>query len=140
VKIATIEAIPYSLPTVRPHKLAMATITEHTLVLVRVRDDEGREGVGEAGIIPRYGAETQHGICQLVEETIAPYLLGRDPRSLETLVGAMDKQIKGNRYAKGSVEMACVDVVARAAAVPAHELFRRSGSRSHPGAVGVGDR
>jgi L-alanine-DL-glutamate epimerase-like enolase superfamily enzyme len=43
VKIATIEAIPYSLPTVRPHKLAMATITEHTLVLVRVHDDEGRE-------------------------------------------------------------------------------------------------
>jgi L-alanine-DL-glutamate epimerase-like enolase superfamily enzyme len=64
VKIATIEAIPYALPTVRPHRLAMATITEHTLVLVRVHDDDGCEGVGEAGIIPHYGAETEHGICQ----------------------------------------------------------------------------
>jgi hypothetical protein len=42
MKMATIEAIPYSLPTVRPSQ-AMATITEHTLVLVRVHDDEGRE-------------------------------------------------------------------------------------------------
>jgi L-alanine-DL-glutamate epimerase-like enolase superfamily enzyme len=42
MKITSIEAIPYTLPTVRPHKLAMATITDHTLVLVRIRDDEGR--------------------------------------------------------------------------------------------------
>ena len=123
MKIATIEAIPYALPTVRPHRLAMATITEHTLVLVRVHDDDGCEGVGEAGIIPHYGAETHHGICQLVEETIAPCIIGRDPTSLETLVGTMDKQIKGNSYAKGAVEMACVDLAARAAGVPAHQLF-----------------
>jgi muconate cycloisomerase len=123
MKIASIEAVPYSLPTVRPHKLAMATITEHTLVLVRVHDDEGREGVGEAGIIPHYGAETQHGICQLVDETIAPSLTGRDPRSFETLIAEMDKEIKGNRYAKGAVEMACVDLVAGAAGLPAHQLF-----------------
>jgi muconate cycloisomerase len=123
VEIATIEAIPYSLPTVRPHKLAMATITEHTLVLVRVHDDEGREGIGEAGVIPHYGAETQHGICQMVEEVIAPCLIGRDPRSLETLIGAMDEQVKGNRYAKAAVEMACVDLVARAAGLPAYQLF-----------------
>jgi muconate cycloisomerase len=123
VKIAAIEAIPYSLPTVRPHKLAMATITEHTLVLVRVHDDEGRIGVGETGIIPHYSTETQHGICQVVEETIAPCLIGRDPTSLETLIAAMDTQVKGNNYTKGAVEMACVDLAARAAGVPAHQLF-----------------
>jgi muconate cycloisomerase len=123
MKVASIEAVPYSVPTVRPHRLAMATITEHTLVLVRVHDEEGREGMGEVGIIPHYCAETQHGICQLVEETIAPYLIGRDPRSLETLIGAMDQQIKGNRYAKGAVEMAYVDLVARSAGVPAYQLF-----------------
>lgn len=115
----------------------MATITEHTLVLVRVRDDEGREGVGEAGIIPHYGPETQHGICQLVDEAIAPCLIGCDPTSLETLIGAMDKQIKGNKYAKGALEMACVDLVARAAGVgEGHGIVvvRRQGSRprSHP--------
>jgi muconate cycloisomerase len=42
---------------------------------------------------------------------------------LETLIGAMDKQIKGNKYAKGALEMACVDLVARAAGVPAYQLF-----------------
>jgi muconate cycloisomerase len=51
MKISSIEAIPCNLPTIRPHKLAMAVITEHTLVLVRIRDDEGGEGLGEVGII-----------------------------------------------------------------------------------------
>lgn len=35
----------------------------------------------------------------------------------------MDKQIKGNKYAKGALEMACVDLVARAAGVPAYQLL-----------------
>ena len=69
MKITSIEAIPYDLPTIRPHKLAMATITEHTVVLVRIRDDEGREGLGEVAIIPHYGAETQRGTRAAVKST-----------------------------------------------------------------------
>jgi muconate cycloisomerase len=53
LKIISIEDIPYDLPIIRPHKLAMATITEHTLVLVPIPDDEGREGLGEVAIIPQ---------------------------------------------------------------------------------------
>jgi muconate cycloisomerase len=94
LKIISIEAIPYDLPTIRPHKLAMATITEHTLVLVRIRDDEGREGLGEVAIIPHYGAETQRGACQVIDHVLAPNLLGKDPTSIEALTAQMDQLIK----------------------------------------------
>jgi muconate cycloisomerase len=123
LKIISIEAIPYDLPTVRPHKLAMATITEHTLVLVRIRDDEGREGLGEVAIIPHYGAETQPGACQVIDDVLAPNLLGKDPTSIEALTAQMDQLIKRNAYAKAAVEMACVDLAAKAAGLSADALF-----------------
>jgi muconate cycloisomerase len=128
MKIVSVKAIPYDLPTIRPHKLAMATITDHTLVLVRIRDDEGREGLGEAAIIPHYGAETQHGICQVISEILAPHLVGQDPTALEALLARMDGLIKRNFYAKGAIEMACVDLAAKAARLPADALF---GGRVH---------
>jgi muconate cycloisomerase len=128
MKIVSVKAIPYDLPTIRPHKLAMATITDHTLVLVRIRDDEGREGLGEAAIIPHYGAETQHGICQVIGEILAPHLIGQDPTAFEALLTRMDRLIKRNFYAKGAIEMACVDLAAKAAGLPADALF---GGRVH---------
>ena len=99
MKISSIEAIPYNLPTIRPHKLAMATITAHTLVLVRIRDDHGGEGLGEVGIIPHYGAETQRGVCQVIKDVLAPSLLGKDPASIEALTAQMDELVKRNDYA-----------------------------------------
>jgi muconate cycloisomerase len=101
----------------------MATITDHTLVLVRIRDDAGREGLGEAAIIPHYGAETQHGICQVISENLAPNLVGQDPMALGALLTRMDQLIKRNSYAKGAIEMACVDLAAKAAGLPADALF-----------------
>jgi muconate cycloisomerase len=101
----------------------MATITDHTVVLVRIRDDEGREGLGEAAIIPHYGAETQHGICQVISENLAPNLVGQDPMALGALLTRMDQLIKRNSYAKGAIEMACVDLAAKAAGLPAAALF-----------------
>jgi muconate cycloisomerase len=128
MKIVSVQAIPYDLPTIRPHKLAMATITDHTLVLVRIRDDEGREGLGEAAIIPHYGAETQYGICQVISEILAPHLIGQDPTAFGTLLMRMDRLIKRNSSAKGAIEMACVDLAAKAAGLPADALF---GGRTH---------
>jgi hypothetical protein len=42
----------------------MATITEHTLVSVRIRD-EGRDGLGEAAISRIAASKRRHGICLL---------------------------------------------------------------------------
>jgi muconate cycloisomerase len=52
MRIAAIETIVVDLPLRRPHHLAMATMNSQGRVLVRVRDEEGREGIGEAPVIP----------------------------------------------------------------------------------------
>ncbi|MDP1153798.1 muconate cycloisomerase, partial [Klebsiella pneumoniae] len=45
--IRSIEAILVDVPTIRPHKLSVATMHTQTLVLVRVCCEDGIEGWGE---------------------------------------------------------------------------------------------
>jgi muconate cycloisomerase len=122
-----------------PPHLAIATITEHTLVLVRIRDDEGREGLGEVAIIPHYGAETQRGVCQVIADVLAPNLLGKDPTSIEALIAQMDQLIKRNAYAKGAVEMACVDLAVKTVGLSADALFGGRVRGADTGTLGAGD-
>lgn len=123
MKLATIETFIVDLPVSRPHKLAMATIDRHSQVIVRIRTECGVEGLGEIAIIPHYGEEAPGAIKAMIDECIAPYLIGRDIRRLESLVQFMDQVIKNNAYAKGGIEMACVDALARSLNVPAYQLF-----------------
>ena len=123
MKISAIETYVVDLPVARPHKLSMATIDRHSQVIVRVRTDDGAEGLGEIAIIPHYGEEAPGAVKSIIDECLAPYLLGYDVREHGKLVQRMDQVIKGNAYAKGGIEMACVDATARSMGVPAHQLF-----------------
>ncbi|MET0962224.1 MAG: muconate cycloisomerase, partial [Noviherbaspirillum sp.] len=62
--IQAIETILADIPTVRAHKLSVATMRTQTLVLVRIRCDDGIEGWGEATTIGglNYGDESPESI------------------------------------------------------------------------------
>ncbi|MFC4274629.1 muconate/chloromuconate family cycloisomerase [Achromobacter aloeverae] len=123
MKLHSIETAIIDLPVARPHKLAMAVIDRHSQVIVRIRSECGVEGLGEIAIIPHYGEEAPGAIKSMIDDCIAPYLIGHDIRRLESLVMLMDQVIKNNAYAKGGIEMACVDALARSVGVPAYQLF-----------------
>ena len=53
--IERIEARILDIPTIRPHKLAMHTMQNQTLVIVRLRCADGIEGLGEATTIGGMG-------------------------------------------------------------------------------------
>ena len=44
--IASIDTFIIDIPTIRPHVLAMTTMHHQSIVLVRVRDSDGVEGIG----------------------------------------------------------------------------------------------
>lgn len=121
--IATVETVAFDLPTVRPHKLAMATIDAHSLLLVRIRDRDGREGLGEAAVIPQYGAETIEAIQVVIDRYLGPAVIGMDPSNVERLLARMDVVLKDNLYAKAAIEMACYDLVGKALGVPVSTLL-----------------
>jgi L-alanine-DL-glutamate epimerase-like enolase superfamily enzyme len=65
VQIVGAEVIPYALPFVRPYVTARGTLARREMVLLRLRDEDGIEGLGEAVPLSLRGGTT---IEQVVRE------------------------------------------------------------------------
>ncbi len=118
MKIARIEVFPLSLPLQRPLRMAIATVSERTTIVVRVRTDDGLTGLGESAIATYFTGETLASAHHLISDIIGPELTGKDPRELVAIRTAMAGMAVGNHAARGAVEMALHDLVARSAGVP----------------------
>lgn len=123
--IQHIETILVDVPTIRPHKLSVATMHTQTLVLVRVLCADGIEGWGEATTIGglNYGEESPESIKTNIDTYIAPLLLGMDATRPAQAMARVRKTIQGNRFAKCALETALLDAQARRLNVPLSELL-----------------
>jgi len=65
MRIASVEVIPYALPFREPYVTATGTLTRREMVLLRLRDEEGREGLGEAVPLSLRGGA---GLTRVVDE------------------------------------------------------------------------
>jgi muconate cycloisomerase len=123
--IQYIETYLLDVPTIRPHKLSVATMSTQTLVLVRIRCADGIHGWGEATTIGglAYGEESPESIKANIDTHIAPLLIGMDATSPAKAMAKVRKAIQGNRFAKCALETALLDAQARRLGVPLSELL-----------------
>jgi len=123
--IQYIETYLLDVPTIRPHKLSVATMSTQTLVLVRIRCADGIHGWGEATTIGglAYGEESPESIKANIDTHIAPLLIGMDATSPAKAMTKVRKAIQGNRFAKCALETALLDAQARRLGVPLSELL-----------------
>jgi len=133
--IRSIETILADVPTIRPHKLSVATMNTQTLVLVRVLCEDGIEGWGEATTIGglNYGEESPESIKVNIDTHIAPLMIGMDARNVAAAMARVrkviqgnrfaNKVIHGNRFAKCAIETALLDAQARRLNIPLSELL-----------------
>ncbi|WP_137175473.1 muconate/chloromuconate family cycloisomerase [Massilia sp. HP4] len=123
--IREIETSLVDVPTIRPHKLSVATMHTQTLVLVRIRCDDGIEGWGEATTIGglNYGEESPDSIKANLDRHIAPLLVGMDANSPARAMARLRKTIQGNRFAKCAIETALLDAQGQRLGVPVSELL-----------------
>ena len=123
--IQNIEVFLADVPTIRAHRLSVATMTTQTLVLVRVRCADGVEGWGEATTIGglNYGDESPESIKVNIDTHIAPLLVGMDARQVAKAMARVRKVIQGNRFAKCALETALLDAEARRLGIPLSELL-----------------
>jgi len=123
--IREIETSLVDVPTIRPHKLSVATMNTQTLVLVRIRCDDGIEGWGEATTIGglNYGEESPDSIKANLDRHIAPLLVGMDANSPARAMARLRKTIQGNRFAKCAIETALLDAQGQRLGVPLSELL-----------------
>lgn len=124
-RIQTVETLLVDVPTIRPHRLSVATMNHQTLVLVRVQCSDGMVGWGEATTIGglAYGEESPESIKANIDTYIAPLLEGQDAAAVAMALARVAGQVQGNRFAKCAIETALYDAQARRLGVPLSELF-----------------
>lgn len=124
-RIESIETILVDVPTIRPHRLSVATMNCQTLVLVRVLCADGIVGVGEGTTIGglAYGEESPESIKVNIDTYFAPLLKGMDASRPGAAMAKLRTLFQGNRFAKCAVETALFDAQAQRLNVPLSELF-----------------
>jgi L-alanine-DL-glutamate epimerase-like enolase superfamily enzyme len=123
--ITSIDAIPVRIP-LKPERRMISALGKHDVsdfALVRVETDDGHIGVGEATATPNWSGETVWGVQAIVERVFAPVLTGVDPHDIPEISRRMDAVAFHNWFAKSAIEMACWDIIGRAAGKPVYDLL-----------------
>ena len=112
-------------PTIRPHILAMATMHSQAMVIVRLTDSDGVEGIGEGTTIGglSYCEESPESIKSAIDTYILPVLKACDISKVGATMALVAKTVRGNHFAKCAVETALLDMAAKRLGVPVSELI-----------------
>lgn len=128
--IQTIETFLVQLPTRRVHQWTGLTEPIGRYLLVRMSDDEGRVGWGEApalkdwgGEFGRYFGESVAIVDLVIARYLAPAAKGIELGNPAELHARMDASVKGYPYAKAAVEFAYYDLTGKWLGVPVHTLL-----------------
>ena len=135
MKITRISTYRIDLPLVKPYWLSGGRLRFDALdsTIVAVETDAGITGWGEGcpwghTYLPAHGPGLRAGIA-----TLAPALIGRDPRSLDHINRVMDATLPGHPYAKSPLDIACWDILGQVAGLPLWQLL--GGEAATPVAV-----
>jgi L-alanine-DL-glutamate epimerase-like enolase superfamily enzyme len=91
-------------------------------LVVRIDSDAGTAGWGEMAPLGAFYDPAFPGGARAAFEELGPVVLGADPRQPPALLHRMERALKGHPYAKSAIDMACWDLLGRAAGLPLAEL------------------
>lgn len=91
--------------------------------VVAVHTDGGITGYAEccplgSAYLPAYAAGVRAGLAE-----ISPKLIGLDPTALDVLNRHMDTVLRGHPYVKAPIDIACWDILGKAAGLPLYQLL-----------------
>src|SRR5882724_9450208 len=124
MKVTEVRAIPLAIPLAKATPPSSWAAGLARQILVRVATDEGLVGWGECFA---YGATL--AVCNVVDDALAPIVVGQDPAQIEQLVDRTHRtlMIWGRRglamMAVSGVELALWDLAGKARGVPVYQLL-----------------
>jgi len=139
--IRSIEVIPLHLPVAAPLTLSRGVAADPSAgaphILVKVTDEEGRTGWGEARPSPRWSYETEETVVTTIRTYLAPPLLRQEESDIARLHAIMDAVIasgvdRGGPIAKSAVDMALHDLLGKQRGLPLSALMGRGGGDPVP--------
>jgi muconate cycloisomerase len=128
--IASIALYRVSLPTRREHKWTGLTEPIGGYVIVKIADENGLAGWGEAPVLKdwggefgRYFGETPGTTVSVTTQYLAPAIRGCIPGEIAEIHERMSRAIKGFPYAKAALEFAAYDLAGKQCGLPVHRLL-----------------
>lgn len=128
-QIRQIDIFPIRLSLHEPFVISYSAMADAPTVLVRLTTEDGAVGWGEATPDPNVTGETWHSTIAMLENDLAPAVIGLDVRDREGLVRAMDARVDAVPAAKAAIDIAAHDLVATTAGLP---LWALLGGQSKP--------
>lgn len=121
----SIETLLVEIPTIRPHKMAVATMQTQTLVLVKVSTEDGLIGWGEATTIGGlgYGDESPESVKANIETYFAPLLKSLNGLNVAQTMQIINRNINGNHFAKCAIQTALLDIQSQRLGLPLSEVL-----------------
>jgi muconate cycloisomerase len=143
--IASVELHRVSLPTRREHKWTGLTEPIGGYVLVKIADETGLAGWGEAPVLKdwggefgRYFGETPGTTFSVTSQYLAAAIRGCKPGEIAEIHERMDRAIKGFPYAKAALEFAAYDLAGKQCGLPVHRLLGGALRRKIPVTHSIG--
>ena len=130
MKIASVDIIPYRIPNREVHKIATLTLSYIENVIVRIRTDDGVEGIGECVTEAKWNSTVMEAHAVLLQKYFAPAIVGADPFRIREVWARMDGVVNGQLPSKGAVDIALHDLLGKAMGIPVWRLL--GGSNEKP--------
>src|SRR6266853_604790 len=128
--IASVDLHRVSLPARREHKWTGLTEPIGGYVLVKIADENGLAGWGEApvlkdwgGELGRYFGETPGTTVSVTTQYLAPAIRGCIPGEIAEIHERMSRAIKGFPYAKAALEFAAYDLAGKQCGLAVRRLL-----------------
>ncbi|WP_299849782.1 mandelate racemase/muconate lactonizing enzyme family protein [uncultured Roseovarius sp.] len=125
MKITRLTVWQLDLPLTEPYWLSGGRLRFDQLdsTFLRIDTDARLSGWGEGcpwghTYLPAHGPGIRAGL-----ETLAPALIGLDPRSVDHVNRVMDVQLPGHNFVKSAIDIACWDILGQATNMPLWQLL-----------------
>ncbi|RNF39989.1 mandelate racemase/muconate lactonizing enzyme family protein [Planococcus salinus] len=123
---ATIYAVEF--PLKEPFIISYATYPSMPAIILKLETDTGLIGYGEAVPDEHVTGEQVNGTFELLKTVLIPTVIGQNPFNIEHIHYLMNEALANNPAAKAAVDIACYDLMGKAAGQPVYNLL---GGQAH---------
>ncbi|GKV57219.1 dipeptide epimerase [Sporosarcina sp. NCCP-2222] len=123
MKITSVEVYAIRLPLHDPFIVSYHTYKDMPSIVVKLQTDNGLVGFGEGTPDEHVTGETWESVFAVLSKTLAAVILGENPFDIEKIHDKMNQTILGATTAKAALDIACYDLMGKAANQPVYNLL-----------------
>ena len=125
MRVTSVEIIETCIPLKKAYKLSKryGYLKDTKPILVKISTDEGLVGYGETDPMGKFTGETPETVAAVLKEDLAPAIIGEDPSNINLMDQIMESMVRDNHMAKGTIDIACYDLLGKSAGLPLHNLL-----------------